>query len=178
MALCRPPHLGVHPIALDRDFARARVGALPLLAEPGSPVGELRLALSGLVDAHGEVSLDVVDPGELAAQRLHALRGGRQVHAAPGRLRDQLRFPRLRGLDRLSEPCHLRLVGRLGLARERNALLELAECRHGFGALLRDLACLHLDRLAVPVDPLVLPRRLLEVHSPVGPANSSTWALR
>src|SRR5439155_1255489 len=66
-------------------------------------------------------------------------------------------------LDRLSEPCHLRLVGRLGLARERNALLELAECRHGFGALLRDLACLHLDRLAVPVDPLVLPRRLLEV---------------
>src|SRR5439155_8011969 len=26
VALCRPPHLGVHPVALDRNFARARVG--------------------------------------------------------------------------------------------------------------------------------------------------------
>src|SRR2546430_1548156 len=126
----RPPALGGHPVGLGRGFARARVGALPLLAGPGSPVGELRLALSGLVDAYGEVSLDVVDPGELAAQRLHALRGGRQVHAAPGRLRDQLRFPRLRGLDRLSEPCHLRLVGRLDLTSARNAMLELTESRH------------------------------------------------
>ena len=163
MALRRLPNLDVHPVPLDGDLARARVGALPLFGEPGPPVGKLRLARAGLVDTRGEVTLDVVDPRELPAQRLHALGGGREGHAARGRLRHQLRLPSLGGLDRLSEPRHPRLVGGLGVSRKGDPLLELGERPVGLLGLQRDLPRLHLDRLAMPVDPVVLPRRLLEV---------------
>src|SRR5207245_1911203 len=97
------------------------------------------------------------------AQRLHALGGGREGHAARGRLRHQLRLPNPGGLDRLSEPRHPRLVGGLGVSRKGDPLLELGERPVGLLGLQRDLPRLHLDRLAMPVDPVVLPRRLLEV---------------
>src|SRR5256886_6338952 len=163
VVLRRLPHLGVLAVALDGDFARARVRALSLLGEPGSPVGELALSRPGLLDAPREVTLDVVDPRELAAQRLHTLGGGRHVHAARRRLRHQLRLAGLRRLDRLAEPRHPRFVGRLGVARAGDARLELAQGRDGLLAPLRDLARLGLDRLAVAMNPLVLAPRLLEI---------------
>src|SRR5439155_19257446 len=102
VALRGPPNLGVDPVPFDGDLARARVGALPLLGEPGLPVGELRLARASLVDARAEIALDVVHPRELPTQRLHALGGGREGHTTRRRLRHQLLFPSLGGLDRVS----------------------------------------------------------------------------
>src|SRR6267378_4300694 len=119
--------LALDPVALARDVARGDVRALALLGEPGAPGLELSLPLTGLRQPLHEVALHLPEALELAAECVHTLRRPGQLHAARRQLADEDPFLRLRAVDRVSTPGHGGLMGPLGLSRERDALLDLAQ---------------------------------------------------
>ena len=163
MALAGLPGLLLALVALARHVAGGLVRALALGHEPGAALAELRLALARLLDPRREVGLHLVEPRDLAPERLGALRDARELHARLGQSRSQRGLAELRGLDGRAHRRHGRLVARLGVAGRLDVLAEPGQQRLGLHRLAGHLARFGRDRLDVPLHALVLPRRLLEI---------------
>ena len=87
-------------VALDGHLAGGGIRAPALAGQPGAALVELRAALAPLLDARGEVGVHLVQPDQLAPQRLGALGGAGQLHARGGEPRHQRRLRLLGRLDR------------------------------------------------------------------------------
>ena len=137
VVLARASRLGVAAIALGRNLLRADVGTSPLIGEPRRPLRELGLTPFGLGEARNQIALDLIQPRELPAERLHTLGRRREIHTARGELCDARGLTDLRGIDRLPHARHGGLEHALRVARNREALREPHERRAGLGILAR-----------------------------------------
>src|SRR2546430_974279 len=147
---------------VPRD-GRAPAGAPPCLAPPLAPLAELGLPLLRLSHALGNVGLHLVQPRQLAGQRVRALGHGGHVHAARAQLGDQLGLTRLCGLDGGAGGGHGGLLPCLGLARRLHVLLEPRQQGRRLLHFRLHLVELAAERLEVALHALVLADSLLDV---------------
>src|SRR5215471_16331444 len=122
MVLGRPPGRGIGAVALDGDLAGRNVRALALLGEPRPAIDELRPALPRLREAIGQVTLDLVDARELAAERFDPLGHRRQVDPTGRELGAERGLVRLGALDRVPDSSERSFQRALGLARDLTGL--------------------------------------------------------
>src|SRR5205085_552336 len=139
--------------------------------EPHAPLGELDMTLPALSQALVEVALDVVEPGERASEGVHLLRGRGALDTGSGERSDELPIASLLRVDGLADTRHRGFVRGFGIACRHDAALQPLERRSRLDRLTVDLSRFETDRLAMPMDPLVLANRLLDVllaREPVG----------
>src|SRR5215831_238718 len=149
MVLGRPPGRGIGAVALDGDLAGRNVRALALLGEPRPAIDELRPALPRLREAIGQVTLDLVDARELAAERFDPLGHRRHVDPTGRELGAERGLVRLGALDRVPDSSERSFERALGVSRDRDTLAEPRQGRARLFGLARDLTGLALDRLDV-----------------------------
>ena len=155
--------LGLEPVPVGGDLARARIRALPLKGEPRAPLADLLPAGLGLLDAPRELGGELLQARPLPPERLDPLGRRRDLDPACRELAHRSRLLGLRPLDRGTEGRHHRLVAVLGLSGEGDARLEPLEEAVSLRALTRDLRELGLEGGPVAVQTLVLAVGLLHV---------------
>jgi len=101
------PRLLLAPVALGRHVLCCGIGALALGHEPVAALTELEATLPALLDARGEVGLHLVQPRQLATERVRPLGGAGQLDASRGEPGSQRRVAT--GRSR----CRCRSAGRI-----------------------------------------------------------------